>query len=503
MKSVISLYTYLGIGTILQLWDISKFFDCENLRDALGSVYQCGVQGNLYKLLYELNKDTKISVKLSSGLSDERSIGENVTQGSIGGGLISANNLDRGINDQFKGSSHEICYGTLRMQPLCFQDDLARMCTSRDSAQAGNIRVSETLDSKLLDANTDKSVYIIIGPKSKTKKIRSDIETNPLTLGNTELKEKQSDKYLGDLIHQDGLSKSVYATIKAREGRIKAAIFELRSIIEDCRLQTVGGTLSGLEIWELAIIPAILTNSETWVEIGKDSIETLDCLQNLMFTCLFNVPKTSPRIMLNWDLGAMKMKNRIIIRKLTFFNHLNNLSENDLGKEMLQIQLKYNYPGLARECMTYINELKLPNITEEKVSQIKWKRLVKLAVRDLNQRELRQEIQGSKKGKEFSHEEFEIKEYLKTLNLQDARTIFKKRSKMMQFVKMNFPNDINYRKELWMCSSCQSAIDTQSHVIWCSAYSKLRENRTLTSDKDLAKYLQEVLKIRSDLDILK
>ena len=74
---------------------------------------------------------------------------------------------------------------------------------------------------------------------------------------------------------------------------------------------------------------------------------------------------------------------------------------------------------------------------------------------------------------------------------------------MTQYVKWNFQNDIKNREQLWQCSSCQSSIDTQSHLIWCPAYSKLRENRKLENDKDLAIYIQEVLKIRSDLGILK
>ena len=55
-------------------------------------------------------------------------------------------------------------------------------------------------------ANTDKSVYIIIGSKKQSKKLRNDIDENPLTLNNVELKEKVSEKYLGDHIHQDGLA---------------------------------------------------------------------------------------------------------------------------------------------------------------------------------------------------------------------------------------------------------------------------------------------------------
>ena len=52
------------------------------------------------------------------------------------------------------------------MQPLLFQDDIARLCTNRDDAQAGNMRIHNCLETKLLDANTDKitrGIVIITG----------------------------------------------------------------------------------------------------------------------------------------------------------------------------------------------------------------------------------------------------------------------------------------------------------------------------------------------------
>ena len=108
------------------------------------------------------------------------------------------------------------------------------------------------------------------------------------------MKEKPSEKYLGDLIHEKGLKESVAATIKSREGRINAAILEVRSIIDDFRVQTIGGTLAGLEIWELALIPSILNNCETWVEIDQTSINILEGFQNKMFRSLLSTPQSTP-----------------------------------------------------------------------------------------------------------------------------------------------------------------------------------------------------------------
>ena len=171
-----------------------------------------------------------------------------------------------------------------------------------------------------------------------------------------------------------------------------------------------------------------------------------------------------------------------------------NLSDEALAKQMIDVQLKNNFPGLAQECQTYMKELNLPNINDENVKKIVWKREVKKAIKIKNEEELRKEIGKLEKVKEYANEKFQLKSYFKDLNLDEARTMFKYRAKMTHYIKWNFKNDPQYRKELWKCSSCKSNIDTQSHLLWCESYKELREGKDLNSDKDLVTYIIEVLK---------
>ena len=67
----------------------------------MNSVFNCGVIGKEYDLIYDLNKRNKIQIKTSVGMTDPFTTGPTVSQGSIGGGLISAINLDYSINRFF------------------------------------------------------------------------------------------------------------------------------------------------------------------------------------------------------------------------------------------------------------------------------------------------------------------------------------------------------------------------------------------------------------------
>ena len=71
---------------------------------------------------------------------------------------------------------------------------------------------------------------------------------------------------------------------------------------------------------------------------------------------------------------------------------------------------------------------------------------------------------------------------------------------MMDF-KDNFRNRKDYSYDLWLCDSCETAIESHSHVLWCRAYRELRENKDLSSNKDLAEYMGKVMRIRNELKL--
>ena len=137
------------------------------------------------------------------------------------------------------------------------------------------------------------------------------------------------------------------------------------------------------------------------------------------------------------------------------------------------------------------------------MKKIEWKKIVKKSIREKNKNDLIKEMEKLDKVKEYSKENFELKNYFKILNLEEARNIFKFRSKMTQYVKRNYSNDKLYRQSLWQCVSCKKCIDTQSHIMWCESYKDLREHSNFNDNKDLAAYISKILKIREKIDTMK
>ena len=123
---------------------------------------------------------------------------------------------------------------------------------------------------------------------------------------------------------------------------------EIGAVINDFRINAIGGLKAGLDIFELVVIPSLLNNSDTWVDIDNGSISRLDELQNWMFKSLFAVPHSVPTPSLRSELGCLSMQERIDSRKLNFLFHLKTLEKSALANEIFELQKKYNYPGLSR-----------------------------------------------------------------------------------------------------------------------------------------------------------
>ena len=122
---------------------------------------------------------------------------------------------------------------------------------------------------------------MVVGNAKYKNVIREKLQSAPLTLSGFPMKEVQQEKYLGDYLHCNGNPASVLATVNARYGLAVSAIYEIKSVLEDCRINVVGGLKAGIDIWELSVIPFLLNNSDVWSDIPKGAYDMLEELQKM------------------------------------------------------------------------------------------------------------------------------------------------------------------------------------------------------------------------------
>ena len=130
----------------------------------------------------------------------------------------------------------------------------------------------------------------------------------------------------------------------------------------------------------------------------------------------------------------------------------------------------------------------------------KFKNIIKKKIKSENESQVRKGMSKYVKTLDIKDEKFETKDYLKSRNLNNIRTRFRYRMKMLK-VKFNYKNIPAYSQTNWSCDSCEKAIDTQSHILWCPAYKELREGKNINDDDDLIDYIEKVMTIREKLNL--
>ena len=153
-----------------------------------------------------------------------------------------------------------------------------------------------------------------------------------------------------------------------------------------------------------------------------------------------------------------------------------------------------------REYEQLCNQYNLP--CARQTTKQRWTKLVNAAIFDWNRLQLLQDIKAKFIKLDYDtlkDEKYEMKEYMKKLNMNNARMKFRIRTKMVENIGFNFSSDNKYASRLWQCSHCEN-IDSQSHVLVCVGFKHLREGKDLKSDKDLVNYFREVISLRDKID---
>ena len=175
-----------------------------------------------------------------------------------------------------------------------------------------------------------------------------------MLLCNKRVGQKSNAKYLGGYLSEGGLADSVHITALKRKGVVTRACYEIRNILADCRAHITGGLVSGLEMWEIAVIPVLLYNAETWQDISRKTLDELEKMQVFFLRSTLAVGTGCPIPLLYSETGCLLMECRILQKKLMFLHHLVHLPDSALAKEVLAIQTEQGLSGIYTECQNFL-----------------------------------------------------------------------------------------------------------------------------------------------------
>ena len=358
-------------GGILCTFDMSKFFDKEPLRDIMNVLRErANIDNKCYRLWYRLNENTRISVRTSVGESKRATCPDTIGQGLEGSALVSSCSIGTAIQETF-ANEFSTWIGELGLCCLIFQDDIGKLNDTLKEVREGCNKIDETLKGKLLSLNYDKSKFVIIGSAKERAEMEKILELDPIKMGNVIIEQAMMEKYLGDLIHQLGCARSIQETIKDRIRKLKTTCDEIIKTAESPWMGSLRNSETPFKLFEARVIPALLNNSESWIDIQNNHIKDLQDFQDDFIRRVLHLPPQTTKAIMNWDIGMMPMKWRVAGKKLQYMRKIQLKEDDNITKRALQQEVQTGTKGLAHECRELSNELGLQNVMNGNTSKIK------------------------------------------------------------------------------------------------------------------------------------
>ena len=132
------------------------------------------------------------------------------------------------------------------------------------------------------------------------------------------MKEVNHEKYLGDILSNDG--KNV-KNIAARKNRGHGTISQIMSMLDDICFGKFYFEVA-IILRDTLLISSLLTNAEAWYNLTLSDIRELESIDETLLRRILECPVSTPREMLYLDLGVIPIRYIIMMRRLNFLKYI-------------------------------------------------------------------------------------------------------------------------------------------------------------------------------------
>ena len=221
----------------VHIYDYRQCFDSLWLEECLNDLYDSGLKNDKLALLFNINRNVEVVVKTPAGKTDRGNIQNVITQGDVFGPLLCSNQVDTFGKECIEEHKYTYIYkGEVEIPPLSMVDDLLCISECGYKTTMLNTYIKVKTNSKKLQFGESKCKKIHIGKYCEDFKCQDiavdsweqftvfDEETGIDTLeencvGEKSIEDKSEEKYLGDIISQDGRNlKNIKARVEKGKG---------------------------------------------------------------------------------------------------------------------------------------------------------------------------------------------------------------------------------------------------------------------------------------------
>ena len=421
---------------IITFYDVAKAYDRADVDNMLYIAWQAGVRGKIWRLLRSMSNDLTATVKTRYGPTRLIKRENGGRQGSRLTGKLFAKQMDT-LGEMFENGEIEQAVSIndgFKIGCLEWVDDVMT-CTNGVTNQHKILsKVNEFAEINKLEWGQEKCQVMQVGKKVKVP--------DNWQLGEKEISNTNSYKYLGDIITNDGKNDK---NILARENKMNALIRQINTTASSDVMRGIQTEVI-LKLYESSIIPSLLNNAESWTLTRKDETR-LDQIGIRAIKRLFGLPTTSPNAAIIHTFGIFYITQIVDKKK---FLYLHKLLTGDQGrwKSKMTHTMAAKNIGWVTNMNEKLSEYELEtdwSVIKQK-TVIEWRNSVSKAVLKKNGKKLMESCQSYSDGsykvhtktkhihKMLSEEEYKAEPRRQIIvgTKQRTRTIFLAQNGMLQ-----------------------------------------------------------------------
>ena len=502
LRSIIDISKKTKNATYLTFFDVSKAYDNADNADMLSIVWEKGLRGKVWRILYNLNKDLTALVKTRFGPTRAFDMKIGGRQGSRITGRLFSKMMDT-LSEELltKDYGLHLTEGLI-INCLLWVDDVLSIAKDEQSQIKTLEVVNEFAIKHKLKWGQEKCKVMRIGDHGKNVKER---EWN---LGCMTINEAKEYRYLGDVISNDG--KNV-ANLESRKRKMQITTANINSIATSEVLSKIETPVL-LELHDKVTIPGLINNAESWT-LTKTEYVFIETAEIQALKYLFALPSHFPTPALVYSFGTLFTHIRIEIKRLIYLHRILKRTDTHWTVKTFNILLKHNI-GWAKSITKVLLDFDLPtNFSTIKSCTFKqWKKLVHFKAEVKNKQRLLNECHKKING--VTHRKsktahivdlIDNTDYVRgtrpefqSLNKHETKAILLARFRMLEC-------GVNYKGTLKeMCNVCKK-IDDENHRLnhcvkfrstnFCDRVDKVHFETVYTDDKSKLKEIVPILNL--------
>ena len=258
---------------------------------------------------------------------------------------------------------------------------------------------------------------------------------------------------------------------------------------------------------ESLFLSSLLLNSEAWVNYTEKDVRILEQCDEILLGKILDCEANTSNALKYLELGIVPIRFEIMKRKLAFLQYILKQEKSAMIFQVLKATHENSVKNdFVQTCMKYLKTLDISLNFEEiqKLSDRKFKMLLKEKLKVAAFKYLTKEQSKQKKIMDIQYNKLEIQEYLlcgdRDINI--SRLIFKARG-----LTLDIKTQKKWKYSDRLCSGCQLNDESGEEILFCKSFGENIQNisyswfyRESVGDQiSVAKIMMKKLKAREKL----